>query len=220
MFHSIRTGIVVLSLALLPTVGALADEGVSRINGAIRVAAGRSTGDLETVNGSIRLGDNAVAEDVSTVNGMIELGEAARAESVNSVNGRILLSERAEVQGDVTAVNGTLELAKASSVGGDLGNVAGDIRIEAAHVGGRIQTVNGDIEIGADSRVDGGILIEKSEGWFSTNPNDPPLIVIGPRAVVGGELVFEREVNLYVSDSATVGAIRGATPKRFSGDHP
>jgi hypothetical protein len=32
--------------------------------------------------------------------------------------------------------------------------------------------------------------------------------------------VFKREVELYVSDSATVGKIEGAKPQKFSGDHP
>ena len=31
--------------------------------------------------------------------------------------------------------------------------------------GGDIETVAGDIEIGADSRIDGGLLVEKPSGW-------------------------------------------------------
>jgi hypothetical protein len=44
--------------------------------------------------------------------------------------------------------------------------------------------------------------------------------VIGPGAVVEGDLRFERDVRLYVSDQATVGPISGATAIRFSGDRP
>jgi hypothetical protein len=44
--------------------------------------------------------------------------------------------------------------------------------------------------------------------------------VIGPGAVVKGELRFEREVRLYVSDTATIGNVVGATPVKFSGDRP
>ena len=47
-----------------------------------------------------------------------------------------------------------------------------------------------------------------------------PRIVIGPHAVVQGKMTFKREVELYVSDSATIAAIEGATPTKFSGDQP
>jgi hypothetical protein len=58
-----------------------------------------------------------------------------------------------------------------------------------------------------------------SSGWFVSDSHKPR-IVIGPGAVVQGELRFEREVQLYVSDKATVGAVSGATPIKFSGDKP
>jgi len=44
--------------------------------------------------------------------------------------------------------------------------------------------------------------------------------VIGPHAIVDGTLEFRREVDLYVSDSARVGTIKGATANKFTGDHP
>jgi hypothetical protein len=44
--------------------------------------------------------------------------------------------------------------------------------------------------------------------------------VIGPGAVVQGELKFERKVKLYVSDKATIGTVTGATPEMFSGETP
>jgi hypothetical protein len=37
---------------------------------------------------------------------------------------------------------------------------------------------------------------------------------------VQGTLQFKREVELYVSDSATIGTVDGATPQKFSGDQP
>ena len=77
-----------------------------------------------------------------------------------------------------------------------------------------------DIEVGADSRVDHGILVEKSNSWFNFGSNQPPRVVIGPRAVVQGTLVFEREVELYVSDTARIGEVKGATPIKFSGENP
>ncbi len=35
---------------------------------------------------------------------------------------------------------------------------------------------------------------------------------------IQGELRFEREVKLYVSDKAIIGPVTGATPISFSGD--
>jgi hypothetical protein len=42
-----------------------------------------------------------------------------------------------------------------------------------------------------------------------------PRIVIGPNAVVDGDLVFEREVTLYVHSSARIGKVTGATAIPF-----
>jgi hypothetical protein len=38
--------------------------------------------------------------------------------------------------------------------------------------------------------------------------------------VVDGTLEFEREVELYVSETATIGEVKGATAVRYSGDEP
>ncbi|KLD68905.1 hypothetical protein Y886_44085, partial [Xanthomonas hyacinthi DSM 19077] len=88
-----------------------------------------------------------------------------------------------------------------------------------AHVGGGIETTNADVTIGEGSKVEGGLLVKKPNSWFHSNDRNPK-IVIGPHAVVQGNLTFERDVDLYVSDSATVGKIQGATPKKFSGNAP
>ena len=104
-------------------------------------------------------------------------------------------------------------------VGGRVENVNGRIALDAAHVGGGISTVSGDIEIGADSRVEGGLLVDKPSGWFNWKDRKPR-VVIGPRAVVDGTLEFRREVELYVSDSARIGTVSGATAQPFAGDHP
>ena len=212
-------------LCLAALVGALstpafADEDISKVNGSIRVDSGRTVGELDTVNGSIHLGDNARATELETVNGSIEIGDGAAVDSAETVNGRITLGARVRVAKHVDSVNGSLVLGEGSDVSGKLSNVNGAIRLTAAHVGGGIETVNGDIEIGADSRVEGGILVDKpSFGWFNS-PNKPPRVVIGPRAVVQGTLDFRQDVELHVSESAQVGTIKGATAKRFAGDTP
>jgi hypothetical protein len=72
------------------------------------------------------------------------------------------------------------------------------------------------------SRVAGGIKIEKpSAGWFNWGGKQrSPSVVIGPNSEVAGELVFEREVELHVHDSARIGRVSGAEVKRFSGSEP
>ena len=75
----------------------------------------------------------------------------------------------------------------------------------------------GDIEVGADSRIEGGITVERSKGFSISFSKHVPRIVIGPGASVQGPMKFEREVKLYVSDSATIGEVTGATPIKFSG---
>ncbi|HEX5105784.1 MAG TPA: hypothetical protein VFV87_18325, partial [Pirellulaceae bacterium] len=108
-------------------------------------------------------------------------------------------------------------------VTGRLGNVNGAIRLDAAHVGGGITTVNGNIDIGANSRVEGGIVMEKSSSSFfnfSWGKRSMPRVVIGPGATVDGTLRFEREVELYVSETAKIGPVQGAEPVKFSGNEP
>ena len=84
----------------------------------------------------------------------------------------------------------------------------------------RIETMLGDVTVGADSRVDGGITVEKSQGISLSFSDKVPMIIVGPGASVRGPLRFEREVKLYVSDRATIGAVTGATPIPFAGDKP
>jgi hypothetical protein len=98
--------------------------------------------------------------------------------------------------------------------------VNGKIILAGAHVGGGIKTVNGSMSITGPSHVEGGILVKKSSGELFQVVRDVPRIVIGPGATVLGELRFEREVKLFVSDKASIGTVTGATPIPFSGETP
>lgn len=196
-----------------------ADADVDKINGSIRIESGQTAGALGTVNGSIRLADDARATKASTVNGSIELGARASVDKLDTVNGAIRIGADAKVSGTVAAVNGSITLAKGASVSGHASNVNGRFALDAAHIGGGIETVGGDIDVGADSRVEGGILVDRSNSWFNWSSRKPR-IVIGPHAVVQGALEFRREVDLFVSDSATIGAVTGATVQKFSGAQP
>jgi hypothetical protein len=131
-----------------------------------------------------------------------------------------MIGEGARVAGDVSTVNGAIILQKGADVGGKLDNVAGDISLDAAHLGGGIETVAGNITVGGDSRVDGGIAITATQGFSISFTKKIPVVTIGPGAVVSGPLKFGREVKLFVSDRATTGAITGATPVKFPGEHP
>jgi len=195
-------------------------SGANTVNGSIHVPAGTRSGGVGTVNGSIRVDDDASVAAAGTVNGSVSLGEHAAADSVSTVNGSITLGAGARVAREVTTVNGAMTLKDGADVGGAVGNVNGRIALSAAHVGGGLRTVDGDILVNGASRVEGGILVERGGGgWFNWQPHKPR-IVIGPGAVVQGELRFEREVSLYVSDQATTGPIKGAIAIRFSGAAP
>lgn len=195
------------------------ESGANTVNGSIQVPPGLKSGGVSTVNGSIHIGDNATVGSANTVNGSISLGTHAGAESLTTVNGSVRLDGDAHVNAGVTSVNGSMHLKSGAQVGGAVANVNGDIELTAARVGGGLRTVDGDINVLGDSHVDNGIIIRKSHSWFSWSSSTPK-VVIGPGAVVQGELRFERKVQLYVSDKATIGPVTGATVQRFSGEHP
>ena len=194
-------------------------DSISTVMGSITVSAGEHRGDVSTVNGSIHVGENGVVGHAHTVNGSVTLETRATAADVKTVNGAVRLDEGAQVGGSVHTVNGALSLGKGASVTGALANVNGAIRVSAAHVGGDVETVSGGIEIGPDAHVDGGLLVRK-EHSSDSDTRSPPRIVIGPGSVVKGTLRFERPVELFVSDRATIGPVEGATPAKFTGDHP
>jgi DUF4097 and DUF4098 domain-containing protein YvlB len=195
-------------------------SGASTVNGSITVPANLHSGSLDTVNGSIHIDDNAIVTTASTVNGSINLGAHATADSLSTVNGGVTVNDSARVTRGLTTVNGSMHLHSGAEVGGHVRNVNGHIVLTGAHVAGGLQTVDGDIDVVSGSHVEGGILVEKMSGFNFGFSNRKPRIVIGPGSVVQGDLRFDRPVQLYVSDKATVGPITGATPITFSGDKP
>jgi len=221
-----RTGVYgfIASLTVmlaLPGCGGSSDGDESnKINGSIHVPAGKPPGAVATVNGSIHVDDNAAVTSATTVNGSVHLGDHATAASLNSVNGSIVLGTGAHVSGSASSVNGELALEDGAEILGSLSNVNGKISVTAAHVGGGIKTVNASMSITGASHVEGGILVEKPSSELLRLVRDVPRIVIGPGATVQGELRFERTVQLFVSDKATIGTVTGATPIPFSGETP
>jgi hypothetical protein len=218
------TILILAALALglgLPPLASAGDNDIDKVNGSVQVAAGQQVGDVSTVNGAVHVGDGASVHEASTVNGEVELGDKAQATELGTVNGAISLGGASRVSGKVNAVNGSIHLARGAEIGGRLENVNGAIVLDGAHVAGGIGTVGGDITVGADSHVEGGILVDKpNNGWFHWGSDRKPVIVIGPHAVVQGTLEFRRDVVLKVSDSAQIGPVKGATVERFHGDAP
>jgi hypothetical protein len=208
----IRTSVVALILACAAG-PVLADEGdYDKVMGSVHVGSGEHVNKATTVNGSVDIGSSAVVQHAETVNGSVTI----------HVNGSITLDEGVHVAGKVDLVNGKITVGRGSLIGGRLSTVNGAILISAAHVVGRVETTNSNLTVGADSRLDGGILYQESnDGWFSFfgKPNVPKVIV-EPGAEVKGTLEFRRAVELYVSDRAIIGTVKGATVNKFSGAHP
>jgi cytoskeletal protein CcmA (bactofilin family) len=216
-----RSSFALALLLVLSACGYSSDGNDStKINGSIHVPAGKPPGPVATINGSVHLDENAAVTTATTVNGAVRMGPNSTAVSLNTVNGGISLDTGAKVSGSASSVNGDLTVANGAEISGSLSNVNGEIALTGAHVAGSIKTVNGSVSITGASHVDGGILVEAPTGGSLKMGKDVPRIVIGPGASVMGELRFERKVDLYVSDKATIGTVSGATPIPFTGATP
>lgn len=198
----------------------------STVNGSITV--GRSAivnGSLETVNGSITVDDGARIGDAETVNGGVRLGDGVAADHVSSVNGTIRIGRNAVIDGAVSVVNGKISTGAGTRVTDHVSNVNGEIEIEGTEIGGDLSTVNGDVTLTDNSILQGNLVIERPGGWMWNRENRrKPRVVIGPGTQVLGELRLEREVELFISDTAIVGGVSGKMSLddaiRFSGSRP
>lgn len=202
-------------------------DGATTVNGSVSVGEGAVvTGDLETVNGKIRVDGNSRIEDASTVNGGVSLDDGVTAEDLSTVNGAIRVGENATIDGEIDAVNGSISLEKGTKVSRDIGNVNGAIRLAGSEVGGDVSTVSGDVDVIEGALIKGDLVVEKpnSWGWFNSKNSRVPRIIIGPDSEVRGTIRLEREVELYISDSAKVGRVEGTMAMsdavRFSGERP
>jgi len=235
-----KTTFTVGLLILLMAVPALA----ATVNKSIRIADGEESGGATSVNGSITVGDNAVVtgglttvngkiivdsgasiERAKTVNGGLRLSDNVKAEDLTTVNGSMTVGENSSIDGEITGVNGRIELARGVTVSQGISTVNGRIDLTNVEVGGNIETVNGDIELAEGSVVMGDIVVEKPDGWnWGKEKSRKPRIVIGPGSRVEGMIELEREVDLFISESAEVGGVSGEMSMddavRFSGDQP
>ena len=175
----------------------------------------RAYGDLETVNGSIRFERRRARQGRADRQRQHQDRRRHRRPSdLGTVNGSIHVGTQARIGGGVETVNGGIFVDRGGNVAKGIETVNGAIGIVATELGGGIETVNGDITVGVDSHVHGGIKVDKpTSNWMPIEfgSKRKPRIVIGPNAVVDGDLVFEREVTLYVHKTAHIGKVTGAT---------
>ena len=212
---------IVLFLSLVLAAGSTLakDNNISKLNGSIHAQSGQSYGDLDTVNGSIRIDAGATVGNVETVNGSISSEDKATLTGASTVNGSIKLGEQTKVSGEVSTVNGGVTVGKLSKLGADLNTVNGKILIYQSSITGRVSTVNGDITVGSSSHIHGGILVDKTSG-ISWGKQKTPRILIGPNAIVMGELIFKRPVELLVHSTAKVGKVTGANVQTYTDKPP
>jgi hypothetical protein len=200
-------------------------DGRSTVNGSISVGEDAEVdGTLSTVNGTIRIDQNSRVGGVETVNGSIRIDSGVTTGALESVNGSVRLAENVTVAGEVAVVNGKITLDRGTSVARGVSNVNGEISLTAAEVGGDLETVNGDVSLLSGSVLRGDLVIEEpgGMGWFRDKRK--PRVVIGENSKVLGTIQLEREVELFISESAEVGAVSGEMSMddavRFKGDRP
>lgn len=208
-----------LLLALMPIApGAMANENISKVNGGIRAEAGQNYGNLDTVNGGITVESGVTARNINTVNGGIRIGDNVHAGSVETVNGGITLGRNVTLSGGMETVNGSIFSDHGGRIGGGVETVNGSIGLVGTSIDGDIETVGGSITVGLGSEVRGGIYVRKPGFSLSLTAPRKPRVIIGPNAVVRGDLEFEREVVLYVHRSAKIGRVKGASMQIFDTD--
>ena len=200
--------------------------GESTVNGSISVGAGATvSGDLSTVNGTIRIDDDVRLDDAETVNGALRVGNGVTAARLETVNGSIRVGERGRIEDGIEAVNGRIEANGGTVIGSGVSNVNGEIELSGAEVGGDVSTVNGDVLLNDGTTVLGDVVIEKAKRWnWGSKRLRKPKVIVGPGSRIDGEVVAEREIELYISESAQVGGVRGEISIddaiRYSGDRP
>ena len=200
-------------------------SGASTVNGSITVGSDAVvTGTVSTVNGTIRIGDNARVEDAETVNGSLRVSDGAQSQDLSSVNGAVHVGTGVTVDGEISVVNGKINLESGTTVSRDVSNVNGEIKLSGAEVSGNLTTVNGDVLLQDKALLKGDLVVEKPSGWNNNSSSRKSKVIIGPGSRVGGSIILEQEVELYISTSAEVGGVSGVMSmddaERFSGKRP
>ncbi len=199
-------------------------DGAKTVNGSVTIGEDATvTGVVKTVNGSVRVDDGARIETASTVNGRVTIGDKVQAEDLKTVNGAIRVGSAVTVDGSIKTTNGKITVEEGTTVAGDVSNSNGRIELGGTSVGGDIATVSGDIELYQGTVVNGDLIVRKPSNW-GWGKKDEPRVVIGPGVEIVGDIILERKVELFVSESAKIGGVEGEMSmddaERFSGDKP
>ncbi len=200
--------------------GSSHDGNISLVNGRIEIGTDcRVDGQVNNVNGRIQVGRDTQVLGVRNVNGRIDLANEVEVDGdVSTVNGRVELGESVRVSGDVESVNGRISAAQGAIIGGTVSSVNGSVELHATRAGGLL-TSNSHVRLEAGTVIEGELRVRKRRG-LNINSGSSPKIIIGRDARIQGPLTFEREVELYVHESAAVGEISGAEAIRYTGDNP
>ncbi len=201
------------------------NSGQSSVNGSITVGDNSVVnGSLNTVNGSIKVGENTRLKDAETVNGSVKVGSGSTVDDVNSVNGTISVAEMVTVEGEIEVVNGKISLQKGTNVADSVSNVNGEIWLAGAEVGGNVSTVSGDVTLSDAAVLKGDLIVEKPGGWGRKRNKRTPTVIVGPDTRIDGQIVLEQKVDLFISETANIGGVRGEMSLddavRFTGDKP
>ncbi len=189
---------------------------VSNVNGSIQIGDQSTTGSINNVNGSITLGTGVVSGQVNTVNGSLTLGDQSRVKgNARTVNGQIAGGAEIRIEGDLGTTNGRIRLGQGSQVDGKVSTSNGDISLKGAQAGS-LETYSGSLELLEGAIVEGALTVRRPE----RPPRQAPRVVIGENVQVGGPLVFEHEVKLFVHESAEIGEITGAEAEFYTDQPP
>lgn len=195
--------------------GETQEGGARSVNGNIIIGSNAVLkGDINSVNGMVDVDDGASTGDVKTVNGSIRLGPGASTGNLDSVNGNIRMKTGATTTG-VRLVNGTLDTEEGSEIKGNVTLVNGSAEVFGTLIAGNFTTYAGKVTLAQGSEIGGDLVVKKPKGTFSAK--DKPRVVIGPDSRIAGKIIAEREIHLYVHESASIGSVEGAEVQRFSG---
>ena len=193
------------------------------VNGRIAVGDGLQVGNVRTTNGSISIGEKSRAKQVRTVNGSISIDTGSTVDEVRTTNGSMRLTQ-VRVKGDLQTTNGSIKASDNTHVEGSVLTTNGGVYLDEASVDNDVRFANGKTVLN-DSTVGGNIVVDESShqhGWslFGWGKNKKPVLIIGRKSIVKGDIIAHQDIELYIHESAQVGGIEGAEAQYFKGERP
>ncbi|WP_196140439.1 hypothetical protein [Aliikangiella sp. G2MR2-5] len=182
-------------------------QDLDTVLGGVTVEHNAKVRDISSVNGGVSLGSKAIARNVDVVNGGVDIADDVSLRNLETVNGGISAGKGLQVEYSIETVNGGIDLREGSKVGKNVITVNGDINLNRVVVLQNVKTINGDIRLLEGSVVNGDIIVERSEGWFSGWNEDELIIKIDESSSVTGKIHLYKPVKLEIAETAKVGEI-------------